>query len=79
MIMSINTGRIIPISLETLLVLAYSIIIKSIPQTTSVARIATKLKKDTFKNLLLAGTKKNMIVIRAGTKKDIQKSYKVHF
>ena len=66
--MSKTTGAITPTSLETVLLFAYSIIIKMTAQTIRVESIATKLKKETFKNLLLAGTKKNMIVIRAGTK-----------
>ena len=57
-----------PTSLETLLLFAYSIIIKISPQTTKVERIAAKLKSETFKNLPLVGTKKNIIIMRAGTK-----------
>ena len=57
-----------PISLETVLLFAYSIIIKINPQTTRVERMAAKLKSETFKNLPLTGTKKKMIIMSAGTK-----------
>lgn len=64
----ITTGVIIPISLGIVLFVDSSMSIKRIPQTINVAKIAPKLNSETFKNLTLIGTKKNIITTAHGTK-----------
>lgn len=63
-----TTGARIPTSPEIVLLLASSISVYNIPQTRSVAKIAEKLKSETFKNRTLIGTKKKIITTRHGTK-----------
>jgi len=62
------TGATTPASLEIVLLFESSISINNTPQTKRVARIAPKLKRETFKNLALIGTKKKIITTRHGTK-----------
>ena len=61
-------GIITPTSLEIVLLFANSININKTPQVNRVDKIAPKLKSDTFKNLTLIGTKKNIITTKHGTK-----------
>ena len=57
-----------PISLDITLLFASFIRKKRIPQVSKVAKIAPKVKRETFKKRTLTGTKKNIITIRQGTK-----------
>lgn len=57
-----------PTSLGNVLWLDSSINAKINAQITSDEIIAPKLNSDTFKNLTLTGTKKNIITIKLGTK-----------
>ena len=68
MLKRIKTGKITPISLGIVFVLESSIIIKRIAQIINVAKIAPKLKSETFKKGELIGTKKKIIIIKEGTK-----------
>ncbi len=62
------TGIITPTSLDIVLLFESSISINRTPHTKSVARIAPKLKSETFKNLELIGTKKKIMTTKQGTK-----------
>jgi len=62
-------GAMTPISLGIVLVFESSININKMPQVSRVAKIAPKLKSETFKKRTLTGTKKKMITIKQGTKR----------
>lgn len=64
----ITIGATTPASLGMVLLFDSSISINKIPQKSRVARIAPKLKRETFTNLTLIGTKKKMITTKLGTK-----------
>lgn len=61
-------GAMIPSSLGIVLLFESSIKENKIDHITRVAIIAPKLNNDTFKNLTLIGTKKNIITTKHGTK-----------
>ena len=61
-------GTIIPASLEIVLFMESSVRANKIAHTIRVESIAIKLKRETFKNLTLIGTKKKIIITTAGTK-----------
>lgn len=67
-IYKIIIGTIIPTSLEIVLFMESSVSANKTAQTISVDKIAMKLKRETFKNRTLIGTKKKIIMTTAGTK-----------
>ena len=60
-------GATTPISLGIVLFVESSMSIYKIPQVSKEARMAPKLKSETFKKRTLIGTKKKIITIKQGT------------